>query len=247
MDSMKNLERLPVDVKNKLLPYFESFIKLHNDNVVSVFVYGSATGGNYIPGISDINTCVVLKTLDFQALKKSLLLVSKGIGKKIVAPLLLTKHYIETSLDVFPIEFLEMLENHIVIYGEDLLSGMEIKGQNIRFICEQQIKGKLIRIRQAYLEIGLKRRGIEALLKESLSSLIPIFRSLLRLKGKQPSMDKVELLNQLCDEFDLDRDVFIQIYKDKSNDEKIGSKYVEFYLDRYITQIQRLTQIVDEL
>ena len=247
MSNLVNLDKLPVEVKNKVEPYFKAFINLHKDNIISIFVYGSAIGRNFIPGISDINTAVVVKELAFADLKKSLGMVSKGIPKKIIAPLFLTKRHIETSLDVFPVEFFEMKENHVLIYGMDILSALNIKGQNIRFICEQQIKGKLIRIRQAYLEIGLKKRGIEALLKESLASLLPIFKGLIRLKGKTPALDKADMLMQLCDEFGLDKGIFLPIFRDKSNDERIGSKDVEYYLEKYLDEIQKLARIVDGL
>jgi hypothetical protein len=247
MAELKNLDKIPKEVRNKITPYVEELLKIHSDNIISVFIYGSATGRNYIPKLSDINLTVVFKELSFTNLRASLKLVNKGINNKIAAPLFLTKRHIDTSLDVFPVEFLEMRDNNVLIYGEDLLSQLDIKTYNIRFICEQQIKGKLIRIRQAYLEIGLRKRGIEALLKESLATLVPIFRNLIRLKGKQPPLEKSEMLIQFCEEFSLDKEVFLSIYRDASNDEKIAGKDVEFFLEKYIDQLQKLAVIVDQL
>ncbi len=247
MAGLINLDRLPMDVKNKITNYLEDILKMHQDRISSIFIYGSATGRNYIKGISDINMAFIFKELDFQDLKKSLKMISRGIPKKITAPLFLTKRHIETSLDVFPMEFLEMKENHVVVYGEDLLSDLDIRAQNIRLFCEEQIKGKLIRIRQAYLEVGLAKKGVEALLKESLASFITVFRNLVRLKGKEPEKEKDRMLVQLCDEFGLDREVFLPIYRDKSNDERIGSKDVEVYLEKYIDELQKLAISVDKL
>ncbi|MCK5160815.1 MAG: hypothetical protein KAQ99_04495, partial [Candidatus Aureabacteria bacterium] len=116
-----------------------------------------------------------------------------------------------------------------------------------RLFCEQQVKGKLIRIRQAYLEVGLKKKGLESLLKESLNSLIPIFRNLIRLKGKQPSVNKAEIIRQLCQMFELDKNVFLSIYKDSSNDEKIANQEVVVFLEKYLSQIEKLADMVDKL
>ncbi|MFH1847864.1 MAG: hypothetical protein ABH825_01450 [Candidatus Omnitrophota bacterium] len=247
MSRLLNLDKLPGEVRGRIEPYLKSLLDVHKDNVRSIFIYGSAAGSNFIPGVSDINTAVVLKKIEFGDLKKGLGIISKGIPKKITAPLLLTKEHIDTSLDVFPVEFLNMKESHVVVYGEDILGPVSIDEKNIRFICEQQIKGRLIRIRQGYLEVGLKKKGIEALLKESLASLIPMFRALLRLKGKQPPVDKAGVLAQLCDEFGLRKDVFLPVYRDKSNDEKIESKDVEEYFEKYIADIQKLADAVDRL
>jgi len=249
MDSSKiiNAEKLPLDVQKKFIPYLENMLNIHSDCLIAVFIYGSATGKNYIPKTSDINSVFVFENLSFLNLKNSLKLVDKGISKKIAAPLFLTKAHVETSLDVFPIEFLDMKENHVLLYGEDVLSGLKINEEHIRLFCEQQIKGKLIRIRQAYLEVGLKNKGMEALLKESLNSLIPIFRNLLRLKGNQPPTEKDEIIKQLCQEFDLDENVFLPIYKDTSNDEKIANQEVVVFIEKYLDQIKKLAVGVDQL
>ena len=242
-----NKEKLHVEVQKKFIPYLTEMIEIHGDNLISVFVTGSSAGENYIPKTSDINSVIVFKDLNFNVMKNSLKMISKGISKKIAAPLFLTKEYINDSLDVFPIEFLDMKEKHILLLGEDVLDSLEIKGEHIRLFCEQQIKGKLIRIRQAYLEVGLKKKGQEALLKESLNALIPIFRNLIRLKGEQPSTDKIDIIKQLCQIFALAEDVFLPIYKDTSNDEKIANQEVVIFLEKYLIQIEKLSKMVDKL
>ena len=249
MDSYKiiNADKLPLEVQNKFIPFLKTMLDIHTEHLISIFIYGSATGKNYIPKTSDINSVFVFKDLPFSSLTNSLKTVSKSIPKKIAAPLFLTREHIETSLDVFPIEFLDMKENHILMYGTDLLSDLKIKEEHIRLFCEQQIKGKLIRIRQAYLEVGLKKKGMEALLKESLNSLIPIFRNLLRLKGKKPPIEKEKIITQLCQEFDLDENVFLPIYKDTSNDEKIANQTVIIFIEKYLTQIKKLAVGVDQI
>lgn len=247
MTNIINKEKIPVEVQKKIVPYLEKMINIHGNGLVSVFLYGSATGSNYVPKVSDINSGFIFDNLDFSIFKKSLKIVSAGIFKKIVAPLFMTKEYIESSLDVFPIEFLDMKENNVLLYGEDILSGLDIKGEHIRLFCEQQIKGKLIRIRQAYLEVGLKKKGMEALLKESLNSFIPVFRNLLRLKGSAPSVNKEEIIRELCSAFGLDENVFLPIYKDSSNDEKIANQDVVIFLEKYLCQVQDLAVKVDNL
>lgn len=258
-NSIINEKRLHIEVQKKFIPYFETMSDIHGDNLISVFIYGSAAGENYVPKVSDINSVFVFKNLNPSILKSSLKAVSKGISKKIAAPLFMTKDYISSSLDVFPIEFLDMKENHILLYGEDVLSGLPINGEHIRLFCEQQLKGKLIRIRQAYLEVGLKKKGLEALLKESLNSLIPVFRNLIRLKEQQPPggdarpqamqppVSKIEILRQLCQIFELDENVFLPIYKDTTNDEKIANQEIDVFLEKYLSQIGKLAGMVDKI
>ncbi len=248
MGPIINIEVLPDEIRKKVNKYVTNLIKLYDNNIVSIFIYGSATGRNYVPGKSDVNMAVILKELTFADLKKSLKLISLGITKKIAAPLMLTVRHIQSSTDVFPVEFLEMKDNYCLLYGQDLLKDLPIEESNIRLQCEQQLKGKLIRIREAYLEIGLRKKGIDALLKESLNSLFPIFRGLLRLKTTQaPPTDKEQIINSLSENFGIDSKVFLAILRDKKDDDKIGSQDVEPFFEKYIQEIQKLAIVSDEL
>ena len=247
MAELKNLEKLPPEVKPVVAGYLENMLQLHLGNISSIIIYGSAAGRDFVRGKSNINILVIFDRLTPADLRKSLRLIAKGSKKMIIAPLFLTREHMVTSTDVFPVEFLEKKENHILVYGEDILPLLEIDSKNIRRQCEYQLKGKLIRIRQAYLEIGLKPKGMEALLKESFKSLVPIFRNLLRLKGRVPPVEKEEIIRQLAAEFNIDQHTFLAILRDKSNDEKIASQDVEVFLEKYIEEIQKLAAIVDKL
>ena len=247
MNELINLDSLPQRVKEIVEPYSRAMVKLHGDSLESVVVYGSSTGKDFVPGKSNINLLLIFRELELRHLKRSLKLVARGRRKGIITPLFLTERHIRTSTDVFPVEFLEMKENHITIYGRDILNDLEIGKGNIRLQCEQQLKGKLIRLRQAYLEIGLKRKGVEALLIESLTSLIPTFRNMLRLKGREAPLAKDEVISKTASEFGVDGEVFLSILKDKRGDEKIAGQDADEFLGRYLEEIRKLAIAVDKL
>ena len=247
MSQIINEDKLQPEVKKIYLPYLNELILTNGINLVSVFIYGSATNDNFNPKHSDINNCVVLQQVDVASLRSNLKIVQKGKAKRITAPLFITEEHINTSLDVFPIEFLDMKENHILLYGKDVLSNLDIKGEHIRLFCEQQIKGKLIRIRQAFLEIGSKKEGASVLLKESLTSLIPIFRNVIRLKKEEPPVDKTEIIKKMCSLCMLDDTVMLEIHEDQSHNDKINSRDAVVYLDKYLRQLQRIARVVDVL
>ena len=239
MESLK-LEGARPDVRVVIQPYLMKLLDLHKENVVSIVLYGSATGKNFIPKKSDINLAVVLKNLEFKELKSSLKLINYGIAKRISAPLFFSLSHIESAKDAFPVEFLEIKENNILLYGQDIFSGLKIDEVNIKIFCKREIQGKLIRLRQAYLEIGLKRKGVEALMKKSMNSLIPVFRAMLRFKIQNVPVDKEQALIEFCNHSGLAKDVFIAILKDRMNDEKIKGEDVEVYFEKYIREIEKL-------
>jgi len=247
MHELSNVEHLPPQVLRRVRPMVQELIELHGENIRSVFIYGSAAHQGYVPGVSDINLAVVFGRLDFGVFKKSLQCVTKAIPRKIAAPLFLTEEYIAASLDVFPIEFWDMQEQHVVVYGEDFLSSLTIQGEHVRLFCEQQIKGRLIRIRQAYLEVGLHSKGMLTLMTESLTSLLPVFRNLLRLRSVPCALDKTEILARLGKEFDLDSGVALTIYRHKTGREKIEKQQVPQVLEKYIDFMGKLAERVDRL
>ena len=248
MEGLQNLEQLNKQIISPVSHYAENLIKIHKRNILSIAIYGSAVGEDFIFGVSDINMAVILDKLGFEDLKKSLLIVSRGLKYKISAPLFLTKDYVIASTDVFPIEFFQIKENNIVIFGEDIFGPLRIDGENLRLFCEQQIKGKLVRVRQAYLEIGLRQAGIKHILKDSLKQLFPVFRNILRLKNIEPPLTNNDIVEQLCKEFGLDKNLFDIISKDKRKD-FIGIKLIDLqvYLEKFLMQLERLSLIVDNL
>jgi len=247
MSELKNTSSLPAEVQSIFIPFLSRLIKAIEEDILSVFIYGSASGENFIPKVSDINSAIVLRTAGLELLEKILKITMTIHNKRIIAPLVLTKQHISSSLDVFPIEFLEMKDNYVVLFGEDPLESIVVETHHARLFCEQQLKGKLIRIRQGYLESRDKKSVIEILLKDSLNTLIPVFRTILRLKSIKPPVDKGEVLNVMGKTFDVKTDAMALIWKDKKNDETISGRDVKDVFGRYIQELEDLASKVDQL
>lgn len=240
----ENIEKLPASVRELLQSYCEKTKELHGENLISLIIYGSALGGDFIPGKSNVNLLIALTRIDPPDLKKSVKLVGWG-QKKGVISLMLTLEHIRTSTDVFPIEFSEMKENHLLIYGEDILTEISVNPENIRRQCEQQIKGGLIRLYQIYLETELKPKRMAALLENSLVSLIPIFRNLLKLKKAPYSFNKEDVINKLGEKFAVNKEIFLKIWRIKQGREK--PENIEKLWGDYLEEIEKLGIIVDQL
>ena len=68
-------------------------------------------------------------------------------------PLLLDRRWIEDARDVFPIEFLELREHHVLLHGEtDPFADLPVNLDHLRLEVEQQLRGKLLHLWEAYLE-----------------------------------------------------------------------------------------------
>src|SRR5512143_416135 len=147
---MNNLDfsGLKHTVAEKLSPMVEDILKGHASNIHSVHIVGSAVISDYDDKISDINSLVLLRDMDLRFIS-FLAPLGKKYGKKhIAAPLVMTPEYIESSLDAFPVEFLDFKLIHKTVYGDDILAGLQIDTRNLRLQCEREIKTNLIQVRQ---------------------------------------------------------------------------------------------------
>jgi len=247
MPELTNLEQLDEHARIAVADYVHRLLEVHGDNVLSVAVYGSAARGDFTPKRSDVNLAVLLRELNVGVLGKTLKLVARGIKRRIVPPLFLTKEYISSSLDVFPLEFQDMRDSHVILFGEDFLADLEVDVADLRRQCEQQVKGHMLRLRQAYLELGRSAKGIELLLHRSLNSLIPVLRGMLTVKGIAPPASKQEVINAAAKEFGIDAAPLLAVLKDKAGDEKIEGKEAAQVLEEVLAQVRKLAKTVDAL
>ena len=96
-------------------------------------------------------------------------------------PLLLTRTHFERSLDVFPIEYGEILDDHDVLAGSDPFAGLAIAREDLRRACEVQAKSHLLHLREDYLESAGHHVDIEGLVYESAPGFATLLRQLARL------------------------------------------------------------------
>ena len=227
--------------------FTEDIRKLYGKKLISLFLYGSAAGEDYIPGKSDINLLVVLEEINVGDLDLYLKIKKKWERKKVVTPLFLTEDYIRRSLDVFPIEFLDLKEKHVTLYGRDLLAELTIDPANLRLQIESEIKGKLLRLRQSYMELEGKPEKVKKLLDIALSSLTPAFRNLLRLVGEEVPLSKPEILEKIAKRFGLDSDLFDRWWRLKTGEMKASTAEIRKLFGEVHEEIEKLMDIVDGL
>lgn len=234
-------------LKKNIHEFVESLKELYRDDLVSIVLYGSAASGEFIEAHSNVNLLVVLKNTDLSTLEVSRRLVNKRSNRRI-EPLFLSHEYLLNSSDVFPIEFLDMKENYTCLYGQDVLKELKIDLKNLRFQCEQELKSKLILLKQQYLKINPRDRAAFAnLLFRNLTSVLHILRNLVRLKGKKPSYNKEDILRQAAVEFQVGIATFLKILKAKRSSAAIRADDFKALLADFVLELDRIAKIVDKL
>ena len=155
----------------------DELIAAHPGNLHSIHIVGSAVIPDYNENLSDINSVVVLNTMDLAFLQFLAPLGKKYGKKRIAAPLVMTPEYIRTSLDAFPVEFHDFKLIHKTVYGEDLFKSIELSRQYLRLQCEREIKVKLIGLRQGYLSSLGHREHYESVLVKTFTGSMALLRA----------------------------------------------------------------------
>ena len=234
----------PEDVFQAVVKDYQT---IFGSDLLAFILYGSGARGEYIPQKSDINFLVLLSENGVDNLSKAFEVVSRWHKSRVNTPLFLTKNYIQVSLDVFPIEFLNLKAYYKVICGEDVLQDLTVKKEFLRLQCEREIKGKLLQLRQQFLETRGSKREIENLLARSAPTFYSIFRALLFLQDKAIPSGSKELLSFVAQETGLNSNFLLDILKIKEGSKKLTAAEAVSFMEAYIEQIKKLSAVIDEM
>lgn len=239
MDKSKADERTKNIINN-----FSQQLQLHlRDNLKAVILYGSVAAGDYSKSLSDINILVVLEANDIQNLSV-IAKIKNNLKFRRISPIVFTKTQLENTTDTFPVEFLDMQENHIALWGEDCLKDLKIDLKNLRHQCEWELKSKIIQMQRFYMDNKIKNTLLSGFLVKNLPSFIVIFKNLLRLKNISENK-KDKILERIALEFSLDKDVFSKLYQARQLSYKLSNGKELF--GKFLSELQQLSDKVDGL
>ncbi len=242
-----NLAKLNTFAANKIKPFLDEVLSRDKDKIHSIHVTGTATNDDFNEKVSDVNSIIVLKEMDLKFLELLAPLGKKYSKHKVAAPLIMTPDYIKTSLDVFPVEFLNFKLIHTTVIGEDIFESIEIDRMDLRHQCERELKGKLIWLRQGYLSSMGDRKMLTDGFTGSITGYIPLFRGIISLLGKEPPISQSKVMASLSEATDINTDVFSKILKARHEKTKLSIEELNTIFENYYSATEKIGKIVDEI
>ncbi len=221
--------------------------KVWPDDIVSLTVYGSAARGGYVPGRSDINTLLVLKKADPETISRAMGNVKSWRRQGLAVPLFMTPEGMEASIDVFPVEYLNMKLFYRVLDGRDVLAGIKIDPADVRRECEREFRGKLILLRQAFFSTGGAGREMQELVNGTLGAFHALFRALLHLHQPQVPPENGEVVRQLAGHLGFQAAPFLVLEDVKKGRVKKSTAEIQVLLKDYVTAVAGLAGLVDAM
>ena len=239
--------QLQEDTHDPLRGFLRSIKKQRDLTFEAILVYGSAARGEFLPGYSNINVLIVLEHVTQPELQQWSGIHKQWAREKFVAPLFLTHKDLQQSSDVFPLEFLDIKEQHVLLEGRDPFPELHVNTTNLFLQCRQEVHSNLLRVRQNYVEGWGKIEAIQTLLPLSLTSLLPCLRGLYRLLDLPSNLKSPEVLDELKVTLDMDPLVFLEVWRLKRGLSTPGKHELPKLLERYLVGLEQLVGTVDSM
>lgn len=241
---MSKAPKTPQDIFPEIL---DDYKKIFGEDLLSIILYGSGARGDYIPGKSDINLLMILSRNAGHSLDQTTETVKKWQKRLVAVPLFMTRPFILSSVDSYPIEFLNMKLNHRVMYGQDILGELAFEPGHLRLQLERELKGKIIHLQTGYLETEGKPKRIRQLIQTSFNAFLALFKAMLFLKNMNIPDDKHMVIEATAKAFSIDAAVFLQCATMREDSKGYASDEMHSIFHRYLQEIYKLSDIIDQM
>jgi len=219
----------------------------HGDNLASVVLYGSAAAGDHVELRSDYNLLITLNRITPEDLRLAQAPMREWQRLGHPLPVYFTTEELADAADVFPIEFHQMANARVVLYGRDPFEFIKLSDANLRHQTEYELRSKLIQLRRMYIPASVSVEKLCDLMSDSLASFAALFRAVLILYGKEAPVAKPDCVRAAAQQFALDPEPFEKIFAFRASEyEPPSEKEANDIFAGYMEQIDRIIQVVDE-
>jgi hypothetical protein len=210
----------------------------------AIVLYGSAAAGEHIPKKSDTNVLVLVDSLAPERLAGASAAVGAWTDAGHAPPLMLTSKEWRGSADIFAMEYADILERHRVLHGE-LPTNIQVRPDDLRLQLEHEAMGTLLQLRRGALAIGHNPKEQLARLEQASSTVMVLFRALLRLHGEKPSPDNVALSERAAAIAKISAAPFVSVVRHRRGEQPIRADDARVLLAEYLSGVEGLVDYLD--
>ncbi|HEV8484791.1 MAG TPA: hypothetical protein VGV87_14720 [Blastocatellia bacterium] len=203
--------RVSPAIQEGLREFVSQVVDLYAGDLVSVSAFGSAVTGDYDSEESDINLLIVYSDLEIVELARVADLSRHWLRKHKFAPRFLSKRNVDDSAAYFQIDFLSMRDAHVVVCGEDVLAGIQMRPEQLRWQIAYEVKAMRMRLKQQYWRTVDDPQRMRVVLTDRFTSLVHLMRALLLLRGLPAPTTRRETLDAAAEHFGIDRECAVAL------------------------------------
>lgn len=214
------------------------------DRGFSAVLYGSAARGDWIAGRSDVNLLLVVEDPSPDALRRLTPAFASWHQRGLTPPLIIGRDEWQRAADVFPIEITDMRLAYRVLHGIDPVGDVTVEPDDLRRALESELRGKLVRLRQAYVRFGEVAVTLGGFATSSVPALLVLLRCTTVLLGRAPGETPTETIAALSADLGGDGEAIVEIAAHR-RDKEWQCPPATFV--RYIEAVRRGVDLVDHI
>src|ERR1043165_6540190 len=236
-------------VQQALNGLVEDLRATHGENLASVVLYGSAVAaGDNRELQSDYNLLIALNRITPEDLRLAQAPMREWQRLGHSLPVYFTVEELADASDVFPIEFHQMANARVVLYGRDPFEFVQLSNTNLRHQAEYELRSKLIQLRRLYIPASVSIEKLCDLMNDSLSSFAALFRAVLMLHGQEAPVSKPDCVRATAKLLQLDPTPIEKIFQFRSGGNlPTSDKEANDLFGAYLLQIEQVVAAVDNL
>lgn len=173
---------LSSDARRALASLADDLNRVFGSRLQTVAAYGLHDSS---PG--PIHSIAIVDRLDFADLTRCAPLATSWQRAGLAVPLLLEREEFLRTLDVFPLEYGDIIASHELITGTDLFLTARVSPDDLRRACELQAKSHLIHLREGFLEAAGNPQATGRLIAASAAPFRALLANIARLGGADGS------------------------------------------------------------
>lgn len=215
----------------------------------SVVLYGSAAagGGEHVAKKSDYNVLIIVDDVPLERLRELSAVTRAWRDAGNHPPMTFTEREWRASSDIFTMEYADILERNKVLYGESPFAGITVEHDKLRLQVEREAMGVLLRLRGAVLLAGTDSAEQIKLMTASLSTLMIVFRGILRLAGRTPPHGYAEIAKEVSAMVGIDAAAFESVSQQIRDSKSIPKDRAREVLGAYLSGMEAVVMYISAL
>lgn len=239
---------LPARTKQKLGELCDQLARALGEDFVGALLYGSAAREDWEEGTSDINLMIVSRRAQLQQCAAITRALRKAQRTLPLHAEIITPQDLQRSADVFPLKFLDIQRNHLVLVGDDPLEGVEIAWDHLRLRVEQELKGVMFTLRRHYLIYEQQPDQLVRTMSEQLSAFLIGLGALMFLRDGQWWLSGKEAIARAVPEsFGIDEGVLESLLALKRRELELDAEELQVLYGAFMVAAEEVADIVDRL
>lgn len=190
--------------------------------------------------------CVIILEKDPPSLLESLDPLRDFCSKRrLQFPLLINRQFVHSSLDSYPLEFLDIVSSGYknLLAKEDILADLKFASTDVRLQMERELKSKWLLTRLIVLEQKQKPKALADTLRLSIKAIIPVLKGFCFLGNRLIPQTTPELIAQVAEITSLD----LGLLNSWLNMDKADIYIIKNYLEILHSLMNYLDELEDDI